>query len=271
MNERENLWTTLKFSLLKPVMTTKNFTFREGSDGVIHSNLFNQPPTKEEKNKDEILFEPKINILVNIHAYITKYNYVFLDCPVYENRQKIKRLIESSESFSKKWKVKSVCHPSVKNPVGYDNSVYICIHCHKGSPASFCKSSHYEYGSGPDESDTQCPHCGESTSHSGDDDSSHFFPGNNAIFIHQLISNRWSSGPFLYAPKPGSFLTRLIKCGQQDKHLKNWNDFTTTCAVCHTLTFLKCGKCKGRFYCGKKCQVLDWVKHKKLCRKHGVS
>jgi hypothetical protein len=53
------------------------------------------------------------------------------------------------------------------------------------------------------------------------------------------------------------------------------------CTVCMrkvvagSLRLLKCGACRGAFYCRKKCQVKDWPAHKTVCRSifstmHGV-
>ena len=33
------------------------------------------------------------------------------------------------------------------------------------------------------------------------------------------------------------------------------------------IKFKKCSKCKLSYYCGRKCQKFDWIKHKKLCTK----
>jgi hypothetical protein len=44
------------------------------------------------------------------------------------------------------------------------------------------------------------------------------------------------------------------------------------CTVCTAkvvpgaLRLLKCGDCRGAFYCKKKCQVQDWHLHKAICR-----
>merc|ERR1719154_689712 len=40
-----------------------------------------------------------------------------------------------------------------------------------------------------------------------------------------------------------------------------------TCVVCHKggETIKKCAKCFSVAYCGRKCQVGDWARHKRLC------
>ena len=42
------------------------------------------------------------------------------------------------------------------------------------------------------------------------------------------------------------------------KHMNN-------CAICGTLSKLRCSKCVRVFYCGAEHQKLDWKAHKKIC------
>jgi hypothetical protein len=39
-----------------------------------------------------------------------------------------------------------------------------------------------------------------------------------------------------------------------------------SCAVCSKPSTSVCSKCKGRSYCGRKCQALEWPEHKKVCK-----
>ncbi|XP_043525228.1 zinc finger MYND domain-containing protein 10 isoform X1 [Frieseomelitta varia] len=39
------------------------------------------------------------------------------------------------------------------------------------------------------------------------------------------------------------------------------------CFLCHEEAKKRCSKCKEAWYCGRECQVKDWVKHKNICDK----
>nr|XP_033206154.1 zinc finger MYND domain-containing protein 10 [Bombus vancouverensis nearcticus] len=39
------------------------------------------------------------------------------------------------------------------------------------------------------------------------------------------------------------------------------------CSLCHEEAKKRCSKCKEVWYCGRECQVKDWVKHKNICDK----
>jgi hypothetical protein len=43
-----------------------------------------------------------------------------------------------------------------------------------------------------------------------------------------------------------------------------------TCNTCNKIDekLKKCTRCKTMFYCSKECQVKDWKKHKKICKKY---
>lgn len=45
------------------------------------------------------------------------------------------------------------------------------------------------------------------------------------------------------------------------------NFWEKSCVVCCEKSKWKCGSCKLTYYCSRKCQLLDWPKHKILCRK----
>lgn len=200
-------------------------------------------------------------LVSKIAEYLNEKCYLFLGVLTYQERHEVKFQIEKS---NKNWKVKSMYHPSLSGVPG----VFVCPHCDRGCPEELLITKGGKYTYFPSEepgvvdgSSTTCPHCEKSTWRDGNDDESPWKPGKNCLFIYDMKSVK-------YGPKPGPFLTSLLRGNVQDLHLKNVNYFLrNTCSVCAKLGLFKCAACNDKLYCSKECQTQDWKVHKKKCAK----
>ena len=53
----------------------------------------------------------------------------------------------------------------------------------------------------------------------------------------------------------------------EDNFMKKYFGETCECEDCDKPAVLQCSRCKSVKYCNKECQLSDWGKHKKKCKK----
>jgi plasmid rolling circle replication initiator protein Rep len=71
---------------------------------------------------------------------------------------------------------------------------------------------------------------------------------------------------FLQKLEANKKVKQIIQSGS-NINLSTVNHKYTICNLCENKATYQCGKCKITRYCSKECQIEDWERHKKICKK----